>query len=430
MRHFLRIIEQVVTPSLKRVLPFQILLLCVLCSGRELFSQTQNVSTSLYYVGEGIDKSQEQARLYALNALMQQIQVFLASSFEHKTSELAKVFRQSTSLTIIARSIMQLRDVQEKLDKQEDGFFHVTKYVTKEAVSRMFAQRRQQVLEHLQIADRELSFCDQNTSCDVGVVLKHYYWAYLLAHLYPDTISFGALRKNYSSVLVGAPDLLESLIKKVSIQAARRIKDQMIVWQCAATVTGSPISHLLYSYFDGMGQTDGEIRDGQTKLTLFFSDEVDRQREVVLEIEYKYADEMDATLRLADSLVAKGAIPNTVTLVIPGSSETKFLSKSPPETVKAVVQLPQPLRDLLADQNSFEETMKTIERLARQGKIIPGSAKDFESLDGLYGVVLDPHGLSGIIRCEKGKYFDALSKDVVDLRKFAGKRITWIEVLH
>jgi len=396
-----------------------------------LLSQVQSSLSPDDYSGVGIDVNLEKARLSALNALTQQIQVFVSSSFENRTTEINRGLDQRTYSNVVARSVIDLRDVKERSERLEDGSFRVTKYVSKDAVKEMFGRRRERILEHLRIAQQELL----GSRLNLGSSLKHFYWAYLLARLYPDTLSFSisidsAKRGRSTNLAVEVPNVLESLIKQLEFRPIKRIEDEIIVWKYGATLNRRPIASLQFNYFDGMGQTEGEVKDGEVKIALFFSKKENREREIVIDVEFKYAGEMDEILHLADTLRTSTTIPNTFTVLIPGGSEIPAVSKPvslPPER-KPPISLPKPLSDLISTGNDFSMTIKKVNTLVKQNKILAGSAKDFESLEGMYGLILGPEGIAAVVKCDKGKYYDASTGKLIDLKGFAGKKITWIEV--
>jgi hypothetical protein len=223
------------------------------------------------------------------------------------------------------------------------------------------------------------------------------------------------------------------------------IDDETIVWNFKVEVNKKPVASLHFDYFDGMGQTEADVKNGGTKLTFFFSKKEVREREVILGIEYRYADEMDELTRAVDSLISVEALPNKITTVLPaGLSKTAIVvgtsnpdtrevpkETKPPVTKPSKTQstLPIVLQEILAVGNNFNTVRIKLDSLARRNKIILGSAADFESLQGLYGLVLGPEGVLALISFKDKKYFDARTGKEADLTKYSGKRITWIEVL-
>ncbi len=403
------------------------LLACTTCEAQDNVRAGPEV-----YRAEGIAADLEQARASALNGLMQQIQVFISSTFENVTAERNAMLDQHTSSKTLARSIMSLSDVREDIVKLSDGSFRVTKYVTKEAVSKMFALRREQALAHIKIAQDEIL----RRPVDIGSSLKHAYWAQLISRLSPDEYPFSlrldsmsSSAREYKSVLTGVPNLIEGIVKGIVFEPVKKIDDDAIVWKYKVSWNGLPLMRLRYGYFDGMGQAEGEAVNGETKMTFFFSKKEDRTREILIDIEYKYADEMDETLRLADSLKGNVSIPTMVTIILPGSSDV--VAPAPPVPVKDTVKihLPPVLQELLQTKGSFDQTIEKINRLVRQNKIIAGSATTFESLEGLYGVVLSKTGIVLVLRCIKGETVELLTGKKADLKAYAGNRLIWMELL-
>ncbi|MBS4029146.1 MAG: LPP20 family lipoprotein [Ignavibacteriales bacterium] len=384
-----------------------------------LYSQNNNE----YYTGISQNIDVEKAKQDALKNMLEQIQVFVSSSVKRKLQETNTTLTDTTSVEVIAKSSMQLQEVQEEITKDANDIFHVKKFVAKEMVKKMFAQRKQKILEHLQLAQSEIE------KGNVGTALKNYYWALLLSEIYPDTISFSfANGKTSSNLSAAIPNEMENIVREIKFRATKKIDDENIVWKCNAEYKGKPITNLNFEYFDGQGQSQQEVHNGETKLTFYFSKTENKEREVLLNVNYTYEDEMDELLQLAQSFHNKSTIANTVMFTLPGEKEKREQHSADSVQLNVNSRLPAPISMLLTAK-SFEEVTATLNALAKKNKIIFGSAKDFESREGLYAAVVAQNGIVALLKFEKGKYFDATTGNETDITQFAGKRMIWIEML-
>jgi hypothetical protein len=304
----------------------------------------------------------------------------------------------------------------------------------------MFELRRQKILELIRVGEREL----QGETVHLGSALKNFYWALLLGRLYPDTLSFtvrldATTPLPYANVHTGISNIFDRLFRELKFVPEKMIDDEAIVWRYRVHMKNKPVDALHFEYYDGMGQTEGDVKDGGTKLTFFFSRKDVREREVSVGIDYRSDEEMDEFTRAADSLMSVGALPNKITIILPAGptppppKEEKPPVESPKPPPQPVPQpqhiLPTVLQELLIVGSDFNAVRVKLDSLARRNRIILGSATDFESLQGLYGLVLGPEGVLALLSVKDKKYFDAVTGKEADLTKFAGKRITWIEVL-
>lgn len=395
-------------------------------------SQEEKSRWNAFYEGTGIAKDLESARQAAYNDLIQKIEVFISSSTQRLVTEEQGHFRDKTVQQVVARSSIVLKDVQEDLTKQSDGLYRVVKHVTRESVRAAFKLRRQQIVEHLRMAESELG---DRKGVNLGAALRHYYWAQLLSKIYPDTLSYtftagdAFINKTYSSMTAVLPRVLETVLRDIKWSPVRRIDDEAVVWIYAVRYQDRPAFHLRFSYFDGVGQTDGEVRNGETKLTFYFPKQGAADKEVLLNVDFRYEEEMDEMLRLADSLGGSSTIRATVTVELPGIKEPVAKTPVKPQVTPPAVGIPEPVVLLLAQRDGFEKAMGTLNSLVRQRRVVAGSSKDFESLEGLYAVVMGNEGVLAVLRSREKRLHNLETDTEADMKQYAGKRIVWVEVL-
>ena len=141
----------------------------------------------------------------------------------------------------------------------------------------------------------------------------------------------------------------------------------------------------------------------------------------MLSVEYAYADEMDELLQFAHQSRGNTTIANTLLFTLQGEKPQHTLP--PPRDSVQTTTLPAPIAALLSVKENVENVLNTLQKLVKENKIIAGSAKDFETTDGLYGCIVGKEGIIALIKAEKQQYFDAESGNAVQLKTYAGKRI-------
>ncbi|MCX6135875.1 MAG: LPP20 family lipoprotein [Ignavibacteriales bacterium] len=388
-----------------------------------IFSQVAKISPQNYYIGYGHGQDLEKARSDAYHSLTQQIQVFVTSAINRRVTEDDKVLTENTVLSTITKSSLQLTDVAEIVEN-ENNEYRVTKFISKENISKMFDIRRKKIIEHLNISESEL-FATSN-SINLGVVLKNYYWALILSRIYPDTISypFQQDRNNApqtsSQLAATLPNRIESIINAVVFTPINKIDDEYVVWKCRVDYQSRSVGNLNFSFFDGEGQTEGRVVNGETKLSFYFKD--NREREIDLKIDFKYEDEMDELLHLAEGVSADIKIPSNKNIVFSG---LKLL----PKRDKVKDSIPPVISELLKCRNDLQKTMQCLRDLAKQNKIIVGNDSTFISKERLYRLVLGEQGIIAFLQFKEKKYYDLMTQRYVLTKDYAGKRMTWIEVL-
>ena len=388
------------------------------------------------YTAENGDLSKAQSD--ALNGLVQQIQSFVKTVLKHEKSEVNGKLQDSTASSVIAFSSVKLTNVQETVEKTSAGTFRVTKFIAKTAVQEMFNQRKVRIIELLDVVQTELSNCKKVGSINLEIVFKDLYWAYLLASIHPYQITYdlkdetGQVLRNSTDVLEGIRYLFETISSKIQVVHMSRIEESNLVWKCQFEYAGIPISSLNFSFYDGVGQTDGKIKNGQSILTFFFPEKEKKEREVDLAIEYKAQDEMDELLQLAEEVTQAKFSAKTILLTM--KAEVKKQTAPVKEPAGANIdtarnKIPMTIQEIITQGTSLKATLESLRSMVKKKRIIVGRREDYDSLDGIYGLVLDESGILALIIEEKGKWLDLMHAKTVETKDLIGKKITWIDVL-
>lgn len=370
------------------------------------------------YIGTAVGKNIDDAKNSALNSLVQQIQVFVTSKTATEKSESLAALKDSIFINTVAQSFMSLTDVSEKIEKLSDGSFKVTKSVSRASVKRMFNERRNRIIDYIREAERIRGQQTDTMNIPLQVLLNNYFQAYLLRLLYPDTISYNFSNRT-ALVEVGIPNTIEEIARNIEFMPIKQIDDEYVVWKYRVRYKGKEVSHLRYSYFDGMGQSEGEVVNGETQITLYYTSKEKKQRLIQVQVEFPSAEELDNTLGIAQKFLNTSILQKTVIVTIPGERSVAVGSIKNPIALDGLIKMRTNLKGIRDELNE----------LIKKGAIVQGRASDFESLNGLYCTVLDTTGLIALLKNEKNKYYDFLSGRNVELKEYAGMRIMWFELL-
>jgi hypothetical protein len=303
----------------------------------------------------------------------------------------------------------------------------------------------------LDIAGIELEKGKAGGSVNLSCVLDNYFKAFLLLFTLRDrdTLSYVFHLDDAPSVRVskdlkaGIPYALENVINGIHIRPIKHIEDAITVWKCAVDFKGIPVTNMQYSFYDGAGNTYGDVRNGETLMTFFFPTREKRERDIDVKIEYRNEENEDELLEIAKTMSAKEKLAETVTFKLPADEASVPVKKIEPkkadsdkvESNKAVTtplpttDIPSSIRALIAVQESWNKTKPVLMELNRRKQIIVGRKEDFESTEGLFVLTVDKSGVVTLLQYSKDKLCDLLTKKEFTLKEFEGRPIYWIEAL-
>ena len=274
------------------------------------------------YIGTAVHANLETARAIAYKNLVEQITVFVSSRGMSQQQEIGGVVSDSAAFTTLTSSSITLNDVREEVKSNTDGKYVVRKIATKESVAKCFAQRRQRIIDHLDAAVREMTTGENQMQ--VSAVVKNLYWAFLERILYPDTLnhSFKLISgKKYASSLSGIRDALQGAIQQIELIALQKIDDDNLVYQYAAMLQKRTVGDMHFNYYDGQGQTDARVQNGMVNCTFYYQKKNLTEKEVTAYVEYRFTEEMDPELAMADTMLHNLQMKNAVTFILPGSKK-------------------------------------------------------------------------------------------------------------
>ena len=373
------------------------------------------------YVGTAIHENLETARAIAYQNMIEQITVFVTSDSRIQRSEINGIVTDSSAFTTLTSSCISLNDVREESQKTSDGKYLVRKIATRESVAKYFLQRRQRIIDLLEAVSRGTASSDKQIQ--VTSVVKNLYWAFLERLMYPDTLNYTfALGpgRSYTASLTGIRDAFQALIQDIEFTPLQKIDDDNLVYQYAVSLSGRSVANLHFNYYDGQGQTDASVQNGKVSCTFYYQKKNLAEKEVTAFVEYRFTEEMDPALAMADTMLHNLQMKNSVTFILPGSK--KVLTKPAAPVLSQI-------SEILAARGNFEELIKVLKNLEKKGRIITGNETDFGTIEGLYGLIVGKAGLEVIFRVEKGRRIDLDSGKEIILSDHAGKPLTYIEML-
>lgn len=400
------------------------------------FPQMRARPASLYYTGSAEAADLETARLRAYQNLVQQIQVFVSSTLRRTLSERNASVTDSSSASTVAMSLVTLRDVEEESLRLDDGSYRVQKSVSRESVGKFFAARRARIMERIRAASG--IFRNSDLPYDISAALKDLYAASLELALYPEAIdsSFTVFdARAFGISRAGIASAIDAIAAAIRFEPLRRIDDDYIVWKYRVQMNGHPVSALRMEFYDGIGQTDADIRQGEALLTFYFGKHDEAERTVRAYLEFRFEEELDASLRIADSLCGSPSSHPFVTLTVPASQssshEPNVMLASTEKGAAAANDdpIPEALRALIGVRRDFDALIRMIDEMQKRHVIAAGSAHSFESLDGLYAVVVAKDRDAVFLHRRKETLINIETGAEAQLAEFAGGRIIWIEVL-
>jgi len=303
----------------------------------------------------------------------------------------------------------------------------------------------------------ELELNTGNTKINLEEVLKNYYWAYLLSVVTPDTLTYTFnYDKTKTSVTVkginvATGNAINYIIGKINFRYIKQIESDNITLKYTANYFDKPIETLNYTYFDGVGEMLGEVKNGETILDFYFKGNTNiTNKEFAVNFEIAKEDLMDELLNAVYNL-NKGKSLNLTKKydlgnVKPESPKTVKEDKKPKtdETTNTPKQTDNQkpgktnfyepksrLIDKLTDKSKdLKQLLVYLTELEKRNVIITGTKESFETIDNLYAVVLQNNEITAIIKHYKNECFDYLQNKTNNIKDFNGTKILWFEILR
>ena len=200
-----------------------------------------------YYFGHGYDEDYDKALQSSKANLLSDISVYIKANTVGVVSTEMGVSMEERINTYT--HMTQLRDV-ETVVQEENGRFHVFSYLTKDAVGRMFAERKQKMFDYFEEARRseqKLMMTD---------ALQFYYWSLLILRTLPDdaTVTFTDDDGQKQKLLLWLNKHIPALLEDINFAVVDITGDDH--WkqvEVAVTYHGRPVANCDYKYWTGRG---------------------------------------------------------------------------------------------------------------------------------------------------------------------------------
>ena len=421
-----------------KILILNLLLFCT------VYGQIENYHESDYYIGMAEGNTLDAARNNAMSNLIQKIQVFVSSNMERTLQENNTGFSDSTSIKTISNSFIVLRDVDEIVENIGLNRFKVFKVIKKQIVREIFKQRLETIKGYLDQAEVEL-LCNKKM-INIGFVLKNYYWAYLLSSVTPDTMTYtfkydiSKSPINTTSISQTSLQAINYIIGNIIYKPIKKIESENITWKYQVTYFTKLVESFDYSYFDGIGEMLGDVKNGETILDFYFNNNnIKDEKEFSITPEISAEDQMDNLLKTIHDFYKTKILSLRIKCEIVNDGESvsdniNVGEKNPVEptemdSIKDDVT-PSVINLLLTYTNELETFLIEMQNFEKKGEIVTGYARDFESLNNLYAVIVEDNNVVALIKHINGKCFDYLNDKNRTLQDYAGKKILWFEILR
>ncbi len=263
---------------------FSILLLIFLFLAQVSGQDRQTIiSSGNYYYGSGVSFDEQEARDRALSELTQQIAVRVANSFRKKLSESSRGLEEDVESILKTHSAATLKNVQMIKQPQPDGRIEVFCYISRDEVSKIFAERKRLIYEMFQKARQ------YEANLNYAYALKLHYFALLLINSVPDQ----NIVVDGENLTIEIPEQINRIIQKVRFA---KVKDVLLPGDereitLRVTGDGQPVSLLDFTFWDGQNQVQVTARDGLATFHLIGPSV--KFNQLKLAIKYAYYDARD-----------------------------------------------------------------------------------------------------------------------------------------
>jgi hypothetical protein len=402
-----------------------------------------------YIWGEGEHQYAEEAKKLALQALLNKIQVSIVSkideTYKEQLTETGATFTQDFLRTHKSYSGLYLKGL-DYISYQDRKLWKSLAFIQRDSLATSFELRKAKIIGYVQSG---LSAANHGYA---GECLRNYFWGYLLAKTYPDTIRLPAPIGDLSPVpAVALTNALNSALQDLQFRAGSSYIDgDVVIAPLTSTFRKKPTLGISFNYYNGIGTQWDFVDDGATRLTLYFQPTSSEQK-ITLNINYAYDTQMgfDPEIQeIYDIFKEEVEFKNmkNVDLYFPFVKQEAGMTAqnepapdeiSPPAPVRVYeppkIDIAEPSRSkdfnnilmTLNEQSNSADFLEVLDQYRKLGYIKYGKKEDFPDSKG-YIAVVDEKITYSILYCNGAKYIDICSGKVwEDLQTFKGKRQVW-----
>ncbi len=267
---------------MRKTLLFIILILI----GYNLFSQKvkQIKDDSQYIWGESTAASLEKADNFAIKDLVSQISTKVESSFSTSMIESGENLEEYTRSAISTYSNIYLNDAKRLVVKKRNRVY-VLRYMDKDIVSNIFANRRQKILDYTKLA------VNAEKNYRIGDALRYYYWAMALLNSHPEqsSIKYTLPDNSKISLITFINNEIDEILQSLEFSVKNTVTTQKHKsFILDIKYKGKGVSKLDYVFWTGNSYSNiYSAKDGQG-IVEFFNNQANGFNSLRIKIEYQY----------------------------------------------------------------------------------------------------------------------------------------------
>lgn len=405
-----------------------ILFFCnLLYSENNDFSKINDIKSKSYYIwGEGTAEKKSEAQQIAENDLLSKIQISInVAKSEMKAEKITQdgsTFVDNYHEKQKSYTGMYLKGLERLVFKKKNKYYVIT-YIHKDLLKESFDLRKEKIKSFVLSGQKALG------KGKIGETLRNFYWGYLLALTYPDTINFSSTLHNKlpPNPQVALTSSLNTLLDGLEISAGLCYKSgDVIMIPLNFRYMDKKIKKLSFSYYSGMGTDYGAVEDGHAEIQLY-DKPISRTRKLTLKIEYAYESEMSVDQEIMDiyEIFKENKFNNLKNMNIsfpwikaPSKQKTNEKIKFSTEAI-----------DVLSKRKEISNFFNVLVQYKKLGVITFGNRSDFGNGKNCFVAVTDNKRVMEILYYN-GSSFISLNNRETYLNlseKFSGKRQIWIK---
>ncbi len=259
-----------------------------------------------YLWGEGYDRNPNRADKTALQHLISQISVQVKSNFISVIEENKDDITEYTERVVETYSNVMLDDAHY-LQEEKDGVCHVLRYMKKDDLDKLFAQRVSMIHDYIE------SGISAEKDLRIGDALKYYYWALCLLKSHPDMNEIRGINDSMKGLLIiKLPEKIDQLFNSLEFKIRSSDYDKQNSHRktlLEISYRGEPVSNLDYKYYTGNNWTPylTSVNNG-LGIVEYLGVPAKDMTDVKLRIEYVYESKSKMNIAL-NSVIANTNIP-------------------------------------------------------------------------------------------------------------------------
>lgn len=241
-----------------------------------------------YYFGEGVGKTESQAKKKAVSDLANNISTTIVDKSslieKHQNGQVDRTFISETGMT----SNVTLTNTETIFYTDASGDIHCFSYISAEDIDRAITERRERIIDLVEQGIR------QEGELNIAGALKYYNWALNMLTFYNDHVDVKVNGKT-ENANTWLPAKIQSVLDNVKITLDERDIDydpadyDHYTANLRVTYGGKPVSAIDLRYFNGERQIpDVHAKNGVASLTF---PRLENFKSIDVKINYNYADE-------------------------------------------------------------------------------------------------------------------------------------------